>query len=152
MARQVGKGQSTIANKLRLLRLPTAVKEGLKQGLITERHARELLRLEGDEQQIGVFEQVRDRGLTVRETEILVSRVLGEERVACADNTKPVRMGIYKDLRIFLNSFRQVVKALRQAGVNASIEEVVEDDWIRLTVRIPKEGKADKGVKRRARK
>jgi len=51
-------------------------------------------------------------------------------------------VGIYRDLRIFLNSFRQVVRELRKAGVGASLEEDEDDQYIRVTVRIKKPGMA----------
>ena len=78
MAIRVGKKQSTIANKLRLLRLPVSVRNKLHDSKLTERHARVLLKLENEETQKAVLQKVLKGNLNVRQTEALVEKTLKE--------------------------------------------------------------------------
>jgi len=69
VADKVGKSRTSIANTVRLLRLPKRVQEGLESGRITEGHARALLTFDNEAQQLAIFDQILERGLTVREVE-----------------------------------------------------------------------------------
>jgi len=75
VARRVGKDRSTVANALRLLRLPEEIKEDLWEGRLSAGHARALLSLEDPERMLAAREEVLRRGLSVRETERLVKRL-----------------------------------------------------------------------------
>lgn len=77
IAQLVGKKQSTIANKLRLLRLPAVIQEKLMDGVITERHARALLKLPSESDMLKVLKQIEQRRLNVSQTEELVDKMLG---------------------------------------------------------------------------
>jgi ParB family chromosome partitioning protein len=151
LAADLGTSQSAVSNKLRLLKLPEKIIEGISREIITERHARELLKLEGEEAQIQAFQEVCECSLTVGETEALVEAMLSRGEAAASGETAKgknkgeggkLRVGVYRDLRIFLNSFRQVVKALRKAGIGASLEQDEDDQFIQVTVRIRKPGAA----------
>ncbi|MCC6728592.1 MAG: ParB/RepB/Spo0J family partition protein [Chthonomonadales bacterium] len=74
IARRVGKARSTVANTLRMLTLPETLLDALARGEITEAHARHLLQL-GADSQMAAFEEVRRRGLTVKETQRLVQQL-----------------------------------------------------------------------------
>lgn len=74
LATGVGKSRSTIANTLRLLNLPSPIREDLKAGAITEGHARAILSLDGEKEQIALCDKVKSAGLSVRETEQLAKR------------------------------------------------------------------------------
>ena len=78
LARRVGRSQSAVANKLRLLKLPDEALALLRAHGATERHARALLRLDSPERQLEAAEQVTARGLTVAQTEALVEQLLGD--------------------------------------------------------------------------
>lgn len=141
LARKVGKSQSTIANKLRLLRLPEEIKRALSSDTMTERHARELLRLKSEEDQVAVLNEIAATQMTVQETEALVSEMLvGEEPGGLKDRSRERgrRLGVYRDLRIFLNSFKQVVGALRKSGIRAVMEEEEDEHFVYVRVTIPK--------------
>ncbi len=77
IAQMVGKKQSTIANKLRLLRLPPLVQEKVANGTITERHARALLKLPSETDVLKALKQIEQRKLNVSQTEELVNKMLG---------------------------------------------------------------------------
>ncbi len=142
IAAQVGKSQPTIANKLRLLKLPGAVQEELRREALTERHARALLRLPCDKQQLEIMETVLAGNLNVAQTDELVDEVTKE--ASPHPPVKRQRVRVFKDLRIFLNSFRQVVAALRRTGVEAVMEEDEDERCWRIQVSIAKPG--EKGV------
>lgn len=147
LARRLGKGQSTIANKLRLLKLPADVREAVVRGGIGERHARALLRLTDDELQRRVVAEVAEHHLTVRETEELIETLLGtasggDAGEAASDEGGRERkrkiVRVFKDVRLFLNAFRQAVDVLKKAGVAVRMTERDMGDHIEVYVRIPK--------------
>ena len=80
VASRVGRSRSSVANSLRLLTLPDAVKEALAGNRISEGHARALLGLERDRDRLEALQTVLKRGLSVRQTEELVRRLLSETR------------------------------------------------------------------------
>ena len=76
IAKMMGKSQSTIANKLRLLKLSPQIQKDLMENGLTERHARVLLKLPDEALQRKVLHQVIEENLTVKHTEELVEAVL----------------------------------------------------------------------------
>ncbi len=136
VARRLGKSQSAVANKLRLLRLDPRIRARLREVGVSERHARALLRLDGAKEQEGVLAEISLGNLTVKETEKLVEDRCRQSRNSA---TRGRRVGIYKDLRIFLNAFRQAVGTLVGAGVAATISEYDRGDFLEVSVRIPKD-------------
>ena len=114
-ARRLGKSQSAVANKLRLLKLDPAVLTILREGGCTERHARALLRLEDPAQQREAAQQVTERSLTVAQTESMVEAMLSSP--SSGPKKKPTF--IVKDVRLFLNTISRSLDLMRSAGVNA---------------------------------
>lgn len=142
MAKRVGKSQSTVANKLRLLRLPDAVLEGLGREMISERHARALLRIPSEREQLALFQRIYTQGLTVGQTDALVDERLKEiRRKRARRKVRGLESGAiraFKDIRLFLNSVRDVVRQLRATGVRVGIEERDEGEVLELRIRINK--------------
>lgn len=132
VARRIGKSQSAVANKLRLLRLPPNVLARLREGGLTERHARALLRLENDHRLEQAAEHVLSQKLTVAQTDQYIETLLTPKK------QKPRRTYIIKDVRLFLNSVTRGMSMMRSAGVNACCQRQDTDDTICLTIRIPK--------------
>ena len=133
MAIRVGKKQSTIANKLRLLRLPVSVRNKLHDSKLTERHARVLLKLENEETQKAVLQKVLKGNLNVRQTEALVEKTLKEN--GKLDKKKP-RIVIVNDVRIYLNSIRDIMETVKTSGIPASMEQDMDGDEVVVTLRI----------------
>ncbi len=133
MAIRVGKKQSTIANKLRLLRLPVSVRNKLHDSKLTERHARVLLKLENEETQKAVLQKILKGNLNVRQTEALVEKTLKEN--GKLDKKKP-RIVIVNDVRIYLNSIREIMETVKTSGIPASMEQDMDGDNVVLTLRI----------------
>ncbi len=133
-ARQVGKSQSAIANKLRLLRRPPQVLCLLRDHGFTERHARALLRLEGAASQERAARWVVEHDLTVAKTEEYVESLL--PRTGKAAKHRPTY--VLKDVRLFLNTVDRGLSMMKSAGVNAQCGREDTGDAILLTIRIPK--------------
>lgn len=134
-AEKIGKSQSGVANKLRLLRLPEGVRQLIRENGLTERHARALLRLQDEEAQRRAVAAIVKNHWNVERTEAYV-----EEQIQ-ANQTRPPRRRptyIIKDVRLFLNSVDRGVRLMRQAGVGAEWGREDTDGCILLTIRIPK--------------
>lgn len=134
-AEKLGKSQSAIANKLRLLRLNEAAQQTIREQGLTERHARALLRLTDEEEQQAALEMITRKKWNVAQTEEYIERRLGEIQ------TQPARRRatyVIKDVRLFLNSVERGLKIMRTAGVDADTERNDTDDTIVLTIRIPR--------------
>lgn len=142
LAQRLGKNQSTIANKMRLLKLPAMIKDMLGEGKLTERHARTLLKLDSPEKQQKVVDIILEQNLNVNETEILVSNMAKESGEHAEEKSR--RKVVIRDLRIFLNTIRQAVHVIRQAGLNPSIKETENEDSWEIVVSLPKKEAARK--------
>ena len=134
-AKRIGKSQSAVANKLRLLRLPPAALATLRQNGCTERHARALLKLDDPALQEEAARHVAEEGLTVARTEQYVEELLHPAP------GKPARKKpafILKDVRLFLNTVTRGMSMMKSAGVNANCKRQETADAIQLTITIPK--------------
>ncbi len=136
LAKRLSKNQSTIANKLRILRLPASVKKRLIAAELTERHARALLRLHNESAQLRLLDIVVKRSLSVKETEELVERELeklyGEETDG---DIKAVRGGS----RIYLNTIKRTVKRLEEMGAKADLETRETPEFIFINIKVLKQ-------------
>ena len=142
LARKLGKNQSTIANKMRILKLPMPVKRLLLQHNLTERHARALLRLHDEEMQIKIVHVIVQQSLNVKATEELVertiSRLYGIAEEEQEEKTGRIRSGFVRDTRLFVNSIKTVVKQMTEAGVAAKMEACEVEGGMELRVWIPR--------------
>ena len=136
-ARKLGRSQSAVANKLRLLRLPPDVLEALRQNGLSERHGRALLRLGGEEAQRAALDYVLEHDLTVAATEAYVEALLA---APAAPPPLPARRRtfILKDVRLFLNSLTRSVEIMKQGGIDAGIRREETEDALIVTISIPK--------------
>jgi ParB family chromosome partitioning protein len=134
LAQRLGKGQSTIANKLRLLKLPQDVQDALLQKTITERHARALIPLKDPELQIKLLEEIIEKQLNVKQTEDRVVKFLERNNV----KPKPKRKAFSRDTRIAMNTIRQSLTMVADSGVKLNTEEEEFDEYIQFTIKIPK--------------
>ena len=134
LAQRLGKGQSTVANKLRLLKLPQEVQDALLNKLITERHARSLIPLKNPQLQVQLLEEIIERSLNVKQTEERVVKLLNQNE----EKPKPKRKAFSKDMRIAVNTIRQSLTMVSDSGINLDSEEAEFEDFYQFTIRIPK--------------
>lgn len=134
LAQRIGKSQSFIANKLRLLRLAEPLKEALLNRKITERHGRSMLAL-SHEEQIALLSSIVEKKLTVKETERLVKQQLAEKNKSQEQPKKRIRK-ISKDLRLALNTINKSVDLIKETGMPLEAKEEDLGDVYRITIEI----------------
>lgn len=132
MARRLGMAQSTVANKLRLLRLDNETRRIVEECGFTERHARCLLLLEDDGQRALAAREIARRGMNVAQAERYI------EDFADGQKPKQTRLFVPKDVRIFINTINKAIDTMKSAGIPARTEREEDEDFIRYTVCIPK--------------
>ncbi|MGI6180791.1 MAG: ParB/RepB/Spo0J family partition protein [Agathobaculum sp.] len=134
-ARKVGKTQSAVANKLRLLRLSPQNMELIRSANLTERHARALLRLEEEQDRLLATHYIIEHDLNVSRTEQYIDALLAEKQAPKVKEGKVVRL--IKDVRFFLNTLNRAVGVMVDAGVGATIDQQESEDGLTLTINIP---------------
>ncbi len=140
---KLGKKQSTIANKLRLLRLGFEEQEWILTAGLSERHARTLLRINDEGLRREVLSRIISDNLSVGEAEALVTDAL-MQKPESAPEKKPERKIAIKDVRIFVNTINKAVDTMRLSGINAISRRSETDEYIEYTVKIPKAARREK--------
>lgn len=138
LAEKLGKSQSSIANKLRVLKLSPAVKEAMTDAGLTERHARALLRIADENEQLAIIKEVKDKGMSVKETEQRVEKQLNKLYDERKDGAKPrpVMLRMIKDYRLFMNSINSAVEQLRYAGLIVDVQQADRDDGVDISISV----------------
>ena len=133
LCKKLGKAQSTLSNKLRLLKLNEEMRYRISRAGLTERHARALLSLTDEVQRARALSIIIDRHLTVSESESLIEQMLRK-------NEAPKRQILkgFKDIRIFINTLNNAVDTIRRAGIDADSVKTETDEYVEYIVRIPK--------------
>jgi len=134
LAQRLGKGQSTIANKLRLLKLPQEVQDALLNKIITERHARSLIPLKNPDKQVQLLEEIIEKNLNVKQTEDRVAKLLEQ----AVEKPKPKRKAFSKDMRIAVNTIRQSLSMVTDSGIKLDTHEEEHEEYYQFTIKIPK--------------
>lgn len=134
-AHQLGCAQSTIANRLRLLRLTPEEQRLIVQEGLTERHARALLRIDDAEQRELLLHRIIQSKLNVAQTDRLVEELLDAEPEA-EQRRRP--LPLVRDVRLFLNTVSHAVDTMRRSGIQACAEKTETEEYIEYLVRIPK--------------
>ena len=150
LAQRVGKSQSAVANKIRVLRLSGPVKKLISDYGLSERHARALLKLPNEELQLKVAKTVCDRDYNVKNTEELVKLTLerinrpGVEPILTKSDlemtidSKGRARKVVKNIRIFINTIKETINLLKLSGVDAKAAQFDRGEYFEFVVRIPK--------------
>ncbi|MBR5478651.1 MAG: ParB/RepB/Spo0J family partition protein [Clostridia bacterium] len=133
-ARKLGKSQSAVSNKLRLLKLPRKVIKLIIENNLTERHARALLRLENSELQESALQNIIARNLNVSQTDEYVERLLVEKTKPSPKRT----VFVFKDVRPFVNTINHAVDTMRSSGIKADLTKKEDDSALHMTISIYK--------------
>lgn len=140
-ARKLGMAQSTLSNKLRLLRLPEEIRRTLEQEQLTERHARALLRLETTNQMKEALDHIALEKLNVSQSEKLIEQLLkNTDTPDLQKKQKKAPIKLFKDVRLFINTLNHAVDTMKRAGISADSSRKETDEYIEYVVRIPKNG------------
>lgn len=137
LAKQLGKGQSTIANKLRLLQLSSSIQEGLMTHQLSERHARALLKLTSEPLQLKALNAIVKGQLNVKETEKLIQQMLHLEEHKNLKEDKPVIKRYLKDIRLFTNTIKQAVDMVQSSGLDVDYKIKQTDESYEIKITIP---------------
>ena len=127
-ARLLGKSQSAVANKLRILRHSPKVLTALREGGLTERHARALLKLDDERDKLAAIHVIVKEGMSVARTERYIDQLLLRQ----SDEPRSVNLGL------FLNNLNQSLARIQRSGIGAISERRETEDEIVLTITIPK--------------
>jgi len=139
-ASKLGKAQSTIANKLRLLRLTPEERELIMSFNLTERHARALLKLGSCEERMNILEKVIKNKLNVERTEKLVEDYIGQKKVRQSYRT---RSKVFQNVKIFVNTINKAIETMQSAGIDADSRKIQNEEYIEYRVRIPIDSNKD---------
>lgn len=140
LAKRMGKNQSTIANKLRLLKLIPEVRAVVAKEKLTERHARSLLKIDDSRLQLEVLELISEKNLNVRETEELIEEFLEDiaKQVEAKNTPKRNVVKVIRDVRIFINTINNVVGEMKKTGLKIKVKQEQDEEFIHINLRIPK--------------
>lgn len=131
---RLGIAQSTVANKLRLLRIPGDEQQVIMDMGLSERHARALLRLESKSDRIDVLERIHKYKLNVEMTEAYISKLLEGKR---KKESYKKRSPILRDVKLFVNTINKAIEVMRLSGVKANSKKTQTDNEITYTITIP---------------
>lgn len=143
VAAKLGLAQSTLSNKLRLLRLDEELREQILASNLTERHARALLRL-SVQMRKSALDRIIAENMTLKQTEAYIEECINPtntkaELMPKVIDEKPIRKSSIGDVRLFSNSLTKLLDTLQNAGINASSRKYETDKYIEYKVRIKKE-------------
>ena len=141
LAKRLGRSQSSIANKLRLLRLSPDVVSAIRENGLSERHARAVLKLKDEEVQLAVIKRTAEKNLSVKDTERLVEKTLDkmydEKRPGAAPRPAIIRQ--VRDYRLFMNTVNSAIAVLRESGMNVEVEQEDLQNGVDIHIRITNE-------------
>ena len=136
LAVRLSKSQSTIANKLRLLKLSEAARRLILENNLTERHARAVLKIPDEEGRIAIIERIIDEDLTVKRTEKLVAETMQRMMTRQIEKVEQREKRFITDIRLFTNSIRQSVEIIRKSGMEVFYENKQEGDVCEIVIKI----------------
>lgn len=146
LAQRLGKGQSTVANKLRLLKLPDEVQQAILKRKISERHARALIAIKDQPLQLEILQQIIENDWNVRQLEehihLLLHPETADQEEDAPKKARPKRKAISKDVRIALNTIKQSLSMVTKSGITVKTEEEDTEEYYQITVKIPKKKKS----------
>ena len=135
LALRLGKSQSSIANKIRILKLSPEIRGLLLKHSLSERHARAILRLPDEKDKRRALTIIINKGLNVAKTEELIENMLQGEK---KQKEVQANIRIFKDIRIFSNTIKQAIDIMKKSGIEASSSKKENDDYIEYVIKIPK--------------
>ena len=133
----VGKSQSSIANKMRILNLCDQTIDLVIKNKLTERHARALLKVKDEKKQVEITKEIIKNKLNVSDTEKFIKNYQEGKESKKKKQEKPIIKSYVKDIRLFTNTIKQAVDAINSTGVDAKYIVREETDKYTITIDIP---------------
>ncbi len=135
LSERVGKSQSSIANKLRLLKLPDEVKKLILEKGLTERHARAFLKISDEAQLLSIAETVVRDELSVKDTEALIDEIINPKKGKLKKTKRKFKLFI-KDIRLFTNTVKSAVDIMVKSGIKTDYVCNEVDDGLEIRIHI----------------
>ncbi len=135
IALRLGLANSTVSNKLRLLKLSSQIRERVLSANLTERHARALLKLPAEQRETALDKIIAD-GLNLAQSELLISEMLNPEVLEKQEVQKPIRKAAIGDIKLFSNSLSKLLDTMKSSGISANSRKHETDKYIEYKVRI----------------
>lgn len=132
IAKRVGKKQSTISNKMRILNLGNPVLDILLDNGLTERHGRALLKIKNEEKRVNIANHIAKKALNVKDSEKYIESFLVNSR------KRKIKLGGTLDYKIYLNTIKNAYKSIVDTGIDVEYQENDQDEYVEIVVRIPK--------------
>lgn len=136
IAKRVGKQQSTISNKIRILSLPQDIRDALTENKLSERHARALLRVKDDNHRQTILKRVIDNSLNVRQSEKLIDDFIKKTE----EDRRKIEKLRFINYRIYVNTIRKAFSTIQDVESNAKYSQEDRGDYLELKIIIPKNG------------
>lgn len=137
---RLGLAQSTVANKLRILKLNAEERKIILDNNMSERHARALLKITDNDRRLAVLNKAAESGWTVDTLEKYIAKLLKDDEKRASYHK---RAAMLKDVRLFFNSVNKAIDVMRMAGVNADAKRIDHEDYIEYIIKIPSEKQAE---------
>ena len=137
---RLGLAQSTVANKLRILKLNAEERKIILDNNMSERHARALLKITDNDRRLAVLNKAAESGWTVDTLEKYIAKLLKDDEKRASYHK---RAAMLKDVRLFFNSVNKAIDVMRLAGVNADAKRIDHEDYIEYIIKIPSEKQAE---------
>ncbi len=132
-AQKLGRAQSTVANKLRLLRLTENERDLILTNNLTERHARSLLKLASPEDRMLILDKIINNNLNVERAENMIENFIGRQKER---NNYKKRSKVVQNVNNFINTINRAVESMQANGILANSRKIKGDDYIEFRVRI----------------
>ena len=137
LAIRLGKSQSFIANKLRILRLSPAIRKTVVEGQLSERHTRTLLKLSSDAERAEAISKIVSRSLSVKDSERLVDGMIeASSKTAAGAKPRPKMIRIFRDYKLFVNTVNSACDQLRESGLTVQVEQNDRDNGVDIIIRV----------------
>lgn len=137
LAKKVGKNQSTVANKIRLLKLSPSIRKRIMEYNLTERHARALLKIPDEKTQQKILKRIIKYSLNVKKTEEMIEKLTGEVAADKEDN-KDKRIRGKMQYSIYVNTIKNVYRQIIKTGFDMDYNQVDKGDFVEITLKVPK--------------
>ncbi|MCT4633334.1 MAG: ParB/RepB/Spo0J family partition protein [Firmicutes bacterium] len=132
LSSKIGKNQSTISNKLRILALSDEERIIIVEAGLSERHSRALIKVDDLDLRMSILNTVIEKKLNVKQTEELIDRRLK------IDKKKRQKVFSKINYKIYVNTIKTAFKSIKDTGVDIEYEEDDFEDYIEVKMRIPK--------------
>ena len=136
LAKEMGKSQGFVANKLRLLKLPTQVQDAILDRSITERHGRSLLTVEDEATQLELLAQIKENDWSVKETEAAIA-ALNQPKPEKKKKTKTITKNVAPNQKVAVNTVKKAVQMVEKSGVKVNVTEEDTKEFHRIIIDIP---------------